>query len=150
MNTYGSLDFYVRLLNENNLSPGDVPNSSLTVIWDESLVTDQTIQQLTTKNKIKFATLMGFGTPEQIKPIMSTYKDPISTSYTGTNPAGESVITIAELQGNEVVQIEKEIRPLKASEFIFDSTTGVIQLVGGLKLEQDETLFVIYKKTITV
>lgn len=57
LNTYGSIDYFIKLLNDNNLSPLDVPFSGQIVYWDDSLVENQSIQLLITKNNIIFATM---------------------------------------------------------------------------------------------
>lgn len=148
LNTYGSMDFYVKMLNDNNLEPSTIPNSGTTIIWDETLVIDQTTQRLTAKNKIIFATLNGFGVPEQINPDINMYKDALQAQYTATTEGGESEITIVELQGNEIIAITQEIQPLKNDAFSFSASTGKITLLKA-PLEKDTTLFVLYKKQIT-
>lgn len=57
VNTYGSMDFYVKLLSENGLSPTDEPQSGGYVEWDTNIVKDQSIQTLITQNNIIFATM---------------------------------------------------------------------------------------------
>lgn len=148
LNTYGSLDFYVKLLNDNGVEPNQLPYSGQPFMWDETLVFNQTTQSLINANGIIYATLLGYGVPEQVNPVITMYKDAIGTNYTATTD-GETVITISALQGNEIVQIEKEIKPLVAAQYIFDPIAGTITLLEGLSLVTDETLFVIYKKTIT-
>jgi hypothetical protein len=59
MNTYGSLDYYVKMLNDNNISPDDVPFTDQQIIWDETIIADQTIYISTTKAGVVFATLAG-------------------------------------------------------------------------------------------
>ena len=152
LNTYASLDNYVKMLNDNGVSPDDIPHSGQQMQWDETIVVDSTVETITTKNNIIFATLNGYISPEQINPSMSTYKDARSISYAATNPAGETLITITALQGCEIVQIEKEIKPLRSDEFTFNQLTGVIDISmsdDGILME-NESLFIIYKVEITV
>jgi hypothetical protein len=59
MNTYGSLDYYIKLLNDNNVSPDDIPYTNQVVTWDETIIADQTIYISTTQAGIIFATLAG-------------------------------------------------------------------------------------------
>lgn len=150
LNTYGSLDNYVKLMNDNGVSPNELPASGQVISWDDSIVNNQTAQRFLNRNNTIFASLTGYGTPEQQSPTMSSYKDTLSTSYTATDPSGETVITLTELQGNEIVQIEQEIKPLKASEYIFNSVAGSITLVAPNQLEIGATLYIIYKKTVSV
>lgn len=62
LNTYGSMDYYVKLLNDNNLSPEDEPQSGGSVLWDTNIVVDQSIQTLVIQNNVIFATMP---TPEE-------------------------------------------------------------------------------------
>lgn len=146
LNTYGSLDYYVKMLNDNGISPEDEPVTSQIVNWDNQLVANQAIQTNLTQNKIIFATLKGKYTINSIIPV-NMYKDVIQASYTATTE-GETVVTITALQNNEIIQVTKGILPLKATEYTFSASTGVITLVG-VELGLDETLFVLYKKTIS-
>lgn len=67
LNTYGSLDYYVKLLNDNNLSPEDVPQSGGVVLWDTNNVVNQSVQTLLIENNVIFATMP---TPEEINALM--------------------------------------------------------------------------------
>ena len=149
LNTYGSLDYYVKGLADNGAQPENPPTSGRVFMWDSSLIGPNNVQQLLAKQKIKYATLTGFGEPEQPNPSMSTYKDTLQAQYTASAAAGETSITITDLQNNEIVQIDKGIQPLLTSQYTFTPATGVINLVGVV-LEKDETPFVIYKKTVSV
>ena len=148
LNTYGSLDYYVKMLNDNGIEPDQQPYSGQPIMWDETLVTDQTVLKSINKNNIIFATLFGYGVPQQENPITMQYKDVLHATYTATTP-GETDITIVALQDNEVIQVEQETKPLVASEYTFTSSTGKIILLGE-PLALNETLFVIYKKLVNV
>ena len=63
---------------------------------------------------------------------------------------GETFITVIALQGMNILQIEREIKPLKNTEFIFDTVTGTIQFVGIDPLNAGENLFILYTQTITL
>jgi hypothetical protein len=172
LNTYGTLDEYVKLLNDNNLSPNNAPYSGQSIAWDELIITDQTIYKKTTGAGTIFATLAGINNnnyfqivggdnPKKlpINPLPITiggggggsnmYVQPLATSYTSVT-GGESIITVLALQNKKVLQIEREIKPLKASEFIFDAIGATIQLVGIDPLSAGETLFILYTETITL
>jgi len=56
INTYGSMDFYAQFLNDNNLSPTDIPASGQIVVWDTNEVVDQSIQRFISDNNVIFAT----------------------------------------------------------------------------------------------
>ena len=68
LNTYGTMNKYVKLLNDNGLSPNDVPNTGQIIMWDETQVLDQSTQSVINANKTIYATLLGYGTPEQVNP----------------------------------------------------------------------------------
>lgn len=141
INTYGSMDRYVKLLLDNGVEPNEVPYSGQQVLWDNTLVSNQSIQSLTASNNVVYATLYGANNQNSI-PMPQQYSDTRSATYTASVD-GETTITITDLQGNQVVQIEREVKPLLTSEFSFNSSTGVITLVDSLSA--GETLFVIYK-----
>lgn len=147
LNTYGSLDYYVKLLNDNGVEPNQQPYSGQPIVWDETLVQNQTISTTIRKNNIIYATLTGFG--NQVNPISTMYKDPLNAQYVATSD-GETVITITALQGNEIISVTKEVKQLLTSEYIFDAIAGTVTLVGGLSLAEGESLFVLYKKTVVV
>ena len=57
VNTYGTMDYYVKLLNDNNLTPESVPVSGGEVVWDTNIVQDQSVQTLISNNNVIFATM---------------------------------------------------------------------------------------------
>jgi len=167
LNTYGTLDNYIKLLEDNNLVPDAAPYSNEAIIWNESIVKDQTTYKITTGSGEVFSTLFGQNTnnwfqviggenpviipinPAPVTPQgLNMYIKPLSLYYTATG--GETDITIVDLQGMNILQIEREIKPLKSSEFIFNSITGSIQLIGINPLGVGETLFILYTQTITL
>ncbi|CAB4126253.1 hypothetical protein UFOVP153_60 [uncultured Caudovirales phage] len=168
LNTYGTLDKYVKMLEDNNCTPDTAPYSNEAITWDNNLVADQSVLTKIVNANITFATSFGLnnnnyfqvlGTenptvmavnPEPINPPGGTsmYIKPLSLDYTASG--GETVITIVELQGMNVQQIEREIKPLKKSEFIFDQLTGTITLVGVDPLGEGEILFILYTQTVTL
>jgi hypothetical protein len=173
LNTYGTLDDYIKMCNDNGISPNNAPYSGQDVTWDETIIADQTIYKKTTGNGIAFATLAGnnnnnyfqiIGGENPTKyavnpaPIFiggggsggsNMYIKPFATSYTSST-GGETTITVLALQNKQILQVEREIKPLKASEFIFDSVAGTIQLAGIDPLSAGETLFILYTETITI
>ena len=61
---------------------------------------------------------------------------------------GENVIVLTALIGMRIVQIEREIKPLYAADFSFNSYNGQINLLNGVQLSAGETLFIIYAKIV--
>ena len=148
LNTYGSLDYYVKMLNDNNLEPNFMPDSGQPVQWDNSLVKDQVSLTTLVANNTIYATLWGYGNPPQVNPVITMYVEPINFNYTAT-VAGETVITIPELQGLNVVTITHEIKQLLPSQYVFNSKLGTITLLNGLSMAPGETMFVLSTKTRT-
>jgi hypothetical protein len=148
LNTYGSMDLYIKFLNDNALEPNSLPYSGEPVQWDNALTNNQTTSTLIRNNSIIFCTLTGYGVPVQQNPTMSLYNDvQPQVSYTAST-SGETIATITALQGNSIIQVIKEIKPLKPAQYSFNSLTGTITLLGGESLAHGETLFVTYKKQI--
>lgn len=143
LNTYGTLDKYVKMLNDNGIEPNDIPFSGQVIVWDDTEVLNQTVQTFLSRNNTIFATLTGFGVPEQVNPITTMYKDSVFTTYTASTEH-ETLISLPDLVGHEMVQITQEIKPLKTDLFAWDATVGTLQLLDE-PLAQDETLFIISK-----
>lgn len=58
LNTYGSMDYYYKLLQDNNIENADVvPVTGQLFEWDETLIVDTNIHKTITLNNIKYATL---------------------------------------------------------------------------------------------
>jgi hypothetical protein len=146
LNTYGSLDYYIRLLNDNGLEPDHIPDSGLAVQWNETLVSNQVTLTTLASNNTIYATLLGYGNPRQVNPIINMYVDPSNATYTATID-GETVISMPALQGATIVSVTKEIKQLVSTQYTFDPNVGTITLVGT-SMVAGETLFVLSKKTI--
>jgi hypothetical protein len=57
LNTYGTLDYYYKLLTDNNVPNANyIPTSNELFVYDETLVFDNAINRTTTINNIKYAT----------------------------------------------------------------------------------------------
>jgi len=149
MNTYGTMDYYIKLLTDNNVSPEDLPYSGQKMIWDNTLVADQSILTLISTNKIVYSTLLGFGIPEQQSPTMANY-DQIQPQATYTaSTDGETVVTLTPLQDGTIISVILEIKTLLRSQYTFDATVGTISLIG-CSLDAGQTLFVTYSKPTTI
>ena len=144
LNTYGSMDYYVKGLNDNGFSPNDIPNTGQRFMWDNTLVKDESTAILINNNSVKYATLTGFGTPEQPHLNMGQYYDTRAASYTATVD-GETVAAIILTQGAIAVRATLEVKDLLDSEYIFNSTAGTWTLVAPKKMAKGQTLFVLYK-----
>ena len=166
LNTYGSMDYYFKLLQDNGITdPNGLPSSSMAFIWDNTLVVDAQNQRTILTNNIKFATANsgngntysiiygGAGTPINnvsggtTTPTISSnmYQKTSATNYTATAD-NESTVTFIPLQGKDILQIERNIEPLLPSEYFWNSTTGVLTLTNPL--QTGEVLFILYTEMI--
>lgn len=174
LNCYGTLDLLYKLIQDSSVgSVNDIPQSRQVYIYDDSLVSDQNINQSFTLNGLKYATITGqkgsiyyiisqLNPPKIVPPVgptnpdptMSTYQLVGSTSFT-SSADGTTVITLVDADGNsmigyDIVQIEREIKPFTADQFQWNKTNSMLTLLGGTTVDKDQTLFVIYSKMVTV
>lgn len=169
MNTYGSMDFFFKLVQDSNVLDGNqMPYTSQQFNWEKSLVIDAQILRTTTIGNIIYATspsgngntffvITGGGTPlppnnggggGYIPPSnQNMYQKTSSTNYTATTD-GESVITFVPLQGKGILQIERNIQPMLPTEYSWNTTTGALTLTNPMML--GETLFILYTEMITI
>lgn len=164
MNTYGTMDYFVKLMQDNNITNANqLPYTGQKFKWDETIVKDSLVQISTSNSGVKYATsaesnnntfyIIG-GTPTAPQPNSPSggaalpigyYQKTSSTSYIATAD-GESVITLIALQNKDILQIEREIKPLLSSQFTFNKLTGVLTL--NESLSAGETLFILYTEII--
>lgn len=57
LNTYGNLDSFVKMLTDNSIFPESPPISGQQIVWDNTLVENQSITKTIQSKKIIFATL---------------------------------------------------------------------------------------------
>lgn len=165
LNTYGSLDFMSKLLQDNGIEniESALPTSK-EWIWDETLSVDQAINQNSTNSKIYYATSasvtgsvlgiiinegdsiinIGAGGVINSKPI-TTYQKFMEEQYIAVG--GESAIILSNLIGADIVHIIREIESLKTSEYSFVKSSGTLTLSGDV-MTAGETLYIIYAKTV--
>lgn len=172
LNCYGSLDLISKLLQDNNIDNINVrPYSRQLFIYDDTLVIDQGINQQFTQAGIRYATDVSAlgsvfyivkGRPPIVKvpiphnppsQINDMYQATYSTSFV-SGQDGTVLITPQDkdgnsMAGNDIVQIEREIKPLLASEFSWNKAQGIITLLNGITLDNGQSLFIIYSKMVT-
>ena len=165
LNTYGSTDYFIKLLKDNNIANANqLPYTGQQFSWDETLVSDNNVQTSTANGDIIYATSSQSNnntyyvvdgsigsqptpTPSDGSAIPIGYYEKVSeTSYTATTD-GESVITLASLIGKTIIEIIKEIKPMFANQWSFNTKTGVITLTSD-SLSAGESLFILYKEII--
>jgi hypothetical protein len=170
LNTYGSFDNIVKLLQDNGVDNiNQYPISGQVFNWDETLSADQFVNTNATNANIIYATKAlkngnifsliqtrgkgGIGGPA----LPPSYYNPPNTStmikYQLTAEAqyiaagGETSVILSDLIGSSIIQLQHEIKPLLTSEYSFNPNTGQITFTS-LVLVADESLFIIYGKIL--
>lgn len=164
LNTYGSLGFLYKLLQDSGVANINQPvTSQQAFTWDSELIVDQNVNQITTLQNVIYATAATDGD--------STYyvvrgQDPIppSAPYVPPfNPGGTyqyqrtgftnyevttdgASVTIATLIGKTLGQVERNIQP--DTDWTFNNTTGTITFANPLMA--GERLYIIYTEMITL
>lgn len=142
-NTYGTVDNIVRLMRDNNFANVNTyPENEQIFLFEDTLVQNQNNLQVNQGYR-KYATRNRTSTNFE---NMIKYERVENMDYT-SNADGVTVISIPSLVGVRVVQLELEIRPLKTTEWGFNSSSGTISLLGGLTLDNEQTLYIIYSLT---
>lgn len=176
LNCYGTLDLLYKLLKDSGIdSVNIIPYSGQKFTYDDSLVIDINVFQTTTLSGKRYATNFSnygstFYTVEQnpngntnpnknpvnpdnpVNPI-EMYESVKQAQYTAGSD-GETTISIVDVEGNplngkRVISIEKEIKPLKTTEWFFNTNTSVLTLLGGVTVDAGQTLYILYSETIT-
>lgn len=176
LNCYVTLDLLYKLLQDNNIDSVNVtPKTGQSFLYDDTLVVDQSIYQTTTLSGVKYATDMGnngnvlsivIQNPNQNtnpnqnpsnpytppNPTIAMYQKTSETYYTALSD-GETLITLADIDGNPltgkaILQVEKETKPLKQTQYTWNPNTSQISIIGGMFAGQ--TIFVLYQEMITV
>jgi len=168
LNTYGSLDFLYKLLQDNGISSlNSEVASGQAFVWDDSLVVNQAINQSFSASGVKYSTdvsalgsvfytitnggnVVQPGGGPVVPPSTNKYQVVYSTSFT-SGADGTTSMTINDIDGNpiigfDIVQVENETKPLKNTEYSWNKTTAVLSLLGGVTCDFGMTLFVLYSK----
>lgn len=175
LQTYGSLDFLFKLLQDNSIAGlnADVL-SGQKFTWDETLVVNQQINSAFAASGINYATssstLGSVFFVETISGGQVIQPNPTPTGGTGGGGGGAYAITLgtsftsnvdnatiitpldingATLVGVDIVQVEKETKPMLAADYSWNKATGVLTLLNGNTCDQGMTLFILYSKIIT-
>lgn len=175
LNTYGTLDLLIKQLVDSGAGQGvnDVPISGQVYIYDDSLVVDQAVNQAFLLTGIRYATHIGTngqtyylinqntptvappGTQPPIVPPLNP--DDMITQVNGaqfvSGADGTTVITLMDkdgnsMIGNDLIQIEKEIRPVVNANWVWNKSTGILTLINSEVVDAGQTLFYLYSKVV--
>jgi len=171
-NTYGTLDYMYKLIQDSgkeNINAG--VNTGDKFIWDSALIVDQQVNRYTTLSGKIFATAAGgngntfyivigqdgqiptnniYVPPNNNSPVASQYQKTSSYSKSVTVD-GEMIFYIADLIGKDILQIELEIKPLKAIDFSWNKVTGNLTLnSASVETFAGQTMFILYTEIITL
>lgn len=173
LQTYGSLDFLYKLLQDNSIAGVDVPvTSRQQFVWDDTLVLDQQVNAAFAGTSKRYSTdvsalgsvfyvinnngtIVQNSTSEPYTPPsgQNQYQMVLGTSFT-SNADGLTSFAPLDINGNtlvgfDIVQIEKDIQPLKASDYVWNKNTGIVTLLNGVTLDNLSTAYILYSKIVT-
>jgi len=144
-NTYGSVDYIVKLMQDNGFQNVNAyPDNGQVFLYDDTLVVNQNSKQ-TSVAPLKYATRERTTTNDE---NMKYYEQVLEDQYTSAAD-GETIVVRPALIGNRIVQIEKEMKPLYETDFLFNPSTGTITLQAGVTVDNGQTLFILYATVIT-
>ena len=66
---------------------------------------------------------------------------------------GTTIITLMDkdgnsMIGNDLIQIEKEIRPIVNANWVWNKISGILTLINGETVDNGQTLFYLYSKIV--
>lgn len=173
LQTYGTLDYLYKLLQDNGIAGVDVPvTSRQQFTWDDSLVVDQQVNAAFAGTSKRYSTdvsplgsvfyvINNNGTIVPNEPS-SPYEPPVNpstqyqmvlgTSFT-SGADNTTSFTILDISGNpitgfDIVQIELNIQPLKADQYVWNPATANLTLLGGLTIDNGSTAYILYSKIV--
>jgi hypothetical protein len=171
MNTYGTVDEAMKLLQDNNFPNLDAsPTTRQEFEWDDSLVSDQALNQLFAGTGVVYATdVSNYGNvffvsqngaplvkappyiiPPAVPPNPNDLEMTLGTHFT-SNADGTTVIAVTDENGNPItgcpiIQVELETKPLTPSQYVWNASTSILTLVGAT-VDNRQSLFILYTKT---
>lgn len=172
LQTYGKLDYLYRLMQDNGIMGLDADvYSGQPFVWDENLVLDQQLNAAFAASGVNYATDVSalgsvyYVTNNSGQVVPNSPSDP----YTPPNPAktyemtvqatftssadGTVSFVLTDGDGNlytgwDMLQIEKEIKPLKASQYVWNKATSTVTLLDTT-IDSGETAYCLLTKIIT-
>ena len=141
LSTYGSMDYYIKLLNDNGLSPNDMPASAQVIYWDNTIVTNAALSASTSlqNQQTVYSTGIGYFTPTPLSPNIMQYNEPQPAfEYIGSVlDGGETNINVPALQIPGAVLISADVESYQRviGTDIIQTPTGVT-LTAPLEINQ--------------
>lgn len=178
LQTYGSLNYLFKLMQDNNIQGLDeLVSSRQPFVWDDTLVVDQLVNAAFAATNTRYSTDMaGLGNvywvvnQEPINSVPNSSPTPFTpqtpqTGYsvtlatTWTSPADSvTVITPLDINGNtlvgcDVIQVEMEIKPLvpegqPGAQWVWNKLTGVLTLINNTYADQGVLVSILYTKLV--
>lgn len=173
LQTYGNLALIYKLIEDNGIDGLNMDvYSGQKFVWDETLVDNEQINSQFAASGVYYSTTVDAGgsvffvdtvqggtiiNPNPTPPVpppaqVSQYSITYSTSYTSATD-GVTTLTPLDINGHDligadIVQIEKEIKPMVNTDWSWNKVTGVLTLLNGNTVDEGMTLFIIYRKLI--
>jgi hypothetical protein len=175
LNTYGTLDRLIKQLVDSGANQGvdSVPASGQVYVYDDELAIPLAVNQAFLLTSVRYATVNGTNgqtyyiinqnlppvVPPGTQPPIVTPPNPddMITQVNGTQfisgADGTTIITPLDKDGNsmigcDIVQVEKEVRPIINANWVWNKTSGVLTLTNGETLDNAQVLFIIYSKVV--
>jgi hypothetical protein len=171
LNTYGSLDFLLKLLQDNGIPDiNQYPHSGQIFSFDPALIVDEGVfrQLIVTNTRYATAysklgsvyyTVIDSGVKGPPKNNYNPPPDPNDMSYSYQKTSryeytagadGETTITLTDLVNTDILQIEKEILTLKDNQWLWNKSSATLTLQNGAAMSAGETLFILWQQMITI
>lgn len=171
LQTYGSLDYLGKLMDDNGINGVDEDVLSGQVFeWDDQLIVDQGLNLNTLLVSDTYATAASklgsvFFAFENNNPTVGGGSTPIAPpppptqttlmtlgTYFTSNADNTTVVNVTDINGNpiigcDVIQVEKETKPLKNIDWVWNKTSSTLTLINGVTVDNEQTLFILYNKT---
>lgn len=145
LNTYGSVDQVVKLMQDNGfLNVNTYPKNGTVFNFDDTLVENQNNLQSNLATS-KFATRDRTNTNDA---NMVKYEADYQTEYV-SNQNGTTVVTVPDLVGMRVVALILEIKPVVSANWSWNPSAGILTLLNGVTIDDEQTLFILYADLIT-
>jgi hypothetical protein len=175
LNTYGTLDRLIKQLVDSGAGQGvnNIPASGQVYVYDDELVEAQSVSQAYLLTNVRYATAKGTNgqtyyiikqnqpqavPPGTVPPIVPPINpDDMITQVNGaqfvSGADGTTVMVLMDkdgnsMIGNDLIQIEKEIRPIVNANWVWNKFTATLTFINGETVDSGQTLFYLYSKVV--